>query len=127
MSRSPGERYHPDKYDEEAELTLYIWDHFRNLMTSIEKLTNKAISVDQKSQHASPELARKMRERWGSLEDPDIAEALKDGVEAFRRSVKDRVIQDSGDEVFINRCPECQRILTTPKARQCLWCGYDWH
>ena len=30
-------------------------------------------------------------------------------------------------QVVVNRCPECSRIVKTPLARQCLWCGYDWH
>jgi len=27
----------------------------------------------------------------------------------------------------ISRCPVCERIVKTPLARQCLWCGHDWH
>jgi hypothetical protein len=26
-----------------------------------------------------------------------------------------------------NRCPACRRIVVSPEARQCLWCGHDWH
>jgi rRNA maturation endonuclease Nob1 len=27
----------------------------------------------------------------------------------------------------INRCPACKRIVRTPRAQHCLWCGHDWH
>jgi hypothetical protein len=27
----------------------------------------------------------------------------------------------------INRCPRCHRVVRTPLARQCFWCGHDWH
>jgi hypothetical protein len=53
--------------------------------------------------------------------------ALADGVEVFRRRVCRRVLAERGAEVFVNRCPTCRRVVRTPQARQCLWCGFDWH
>jgi len=28
---------------------------------------------------------------------------------------------------FVNRCPRCRWVVRTLQARQCLWCGFDWH
>ena len=28
---------------------------------------------------------------------------------------------------FVNRCPACNRVVRTPEAKQCFWCGHDWH
>ena len=38
-----------------------------------------------------------------------------------------RVLAERGAEVFVNRCPRCRWVVRTPQARQCLWCGFDWH
>jgi hypothetical protein len=27
----------------------------------------------------------------------------------------------------VARCPACNRVLRTPEAKQCFWCGHDWH
>jgi hypothetical protein len=31
------------------------------------------------------------------------------------------------DNVFIQRCARCERVLVNEKTRQCLWCGEKWH
>jgi hypothetical protein len=31
-----------------------------------------------------------------------------------------------GDKIFVNRCPGCNRLVRTPKAKLCLWCGNNW-
>jgi hypothetical protein len=49
------------------------------------------------------------------------------GLPAFRRKACDRVLTEHGDEVFINRCARCGRIVARPTSKQCLWCGHDWH
>ena len=33
----------------------------------------------------------------------------------------------SSGRVVLNRCARCAALAKTPKARQCLSCGYDWH
>jgi uncharacterized OB-fold protein len=39
----------------------------------------------------------------------------------------ERLLREHANEIVINRCPACGRIVATPKARQCLWCGHDRH
>ena len=46
----------------------------------------------------------------------------KAGIEAARR-----LLADHREEIVVNRCPRCRRIVRTPKAKLCLWCGYSWH
>jgi hypothetical protein len=31
------------------------------------------------------------------------------------------------DEIFVNRCPNCSRVVRTPKAKLCTWRGYSWY
>jgi hypothetical protein len=76
---------------------------------------------------AHPELATLLYQRWAQTDDPAINAALRDGADVFRRQVRDRLLDIHADQVFINRCPVCQRIVRTPEARLCLWCGPTWY
>ncbi len=90
-------------------------------------MTNKSLIAEQKAAAASGKLAEMLLRRWGPDSDPRIREALRDGPDAFRKRVRERVLAEYGDQVFVNRCSVCERIVATPQARQCLWCGHDWH
>jgi hypothetical protein len=114
-------------YDEEAELTSYVWSHFEQLMTDFERRVGRAATAREKAGGSQGEAMRRMlSERWGLIGDPDVDEALADGSEAFRRSVCRRVLAERGDSI-VNRCPRCRRVVRTPKAQQCFWCGNHWH
>ncbi|GAA4441913.1 hypothetical protein [Bremerella cremea] len=116
-----------DSYDDDLELTSYIWRHYASLLTDVERKANRAILAEQKAEAADPSMANLLRTRWGSLNDPEVIAALREGPETFRRRVSERIVRDFPEQIFINRCPACQRIVRTPKAQQCLWCGKDWH
>jgi hypothetical protein len=36
-------------------------------------------------------------------------------------------LPQSVDKTESKRCPKCDRIARTPEAKQCLWCGHNWH
>ncbi|MEW4452071.1 hypothetical protein AB1L30_05235 [Bremerella sp. JC817] len=114
-------------YDDDAELSSYIWRHYTSLLTEIERKANKAILAEQKAEAADPSMANHLRARWGIRNDPQVIAALRDGPDTFRRRVSERIMREVPQQVFINRCPACQRIVQTPKAQQCLWCGCNWH
>ena len=116
-----------DSYDDDAELTKYIWNNYRDLLTDLERLADRAVMAEQKASDSDERMAKILREGWGSRDDPRVVEALKDGPEVFRGRVRKRVLAEHADQVIVNRCPSCQRIVATPKSRQCLWCGEDWH
>ena len=114
-------------YDDDLELTRYVWDHYAPLMTEFELRAGQAILGRLKATHAEAPPSHPLWTRWGAAGDPAIEAALADGPEAYRRRVRIRVLAESGGEVFVNRCPSCGRVVRTPNARQCLWCGHDWH
>jgi len=54
--------------------------------------------------------------------------AVTPGVfEEHRRRIFSKVYSAHSDCIDVLRCPECDRIVATARARQCLWCGHDWH
>jgi len=48
------------------------------------------------------------------------------GLEQTIRTTADEVLGREGDKVFVNCCPKCERLVRTPKAKLCLWCGHNW-
>ena len=117
------------EYDEDTEMTRYIWDNYSQLMTDFERRVGLAILGRTKAAASKnhPHSARILDERWGRKGDSDIDAALAEGAEAFRRRVANRILTEHQDAVIMNRCPSCGRIARTPQARQCFWCGLDWH
>jgi hypothetical protein len=91
------------------------------------KVGHAAFVSEKASVVKSDRLAKTLTKRSGRDDDPVIAAELRDGIETFRRKVRDRVLRDNPDKIFINRCPKCKCVVRTPKARQCFWCGHDWH
>jgi hypothetical protein len=115
-------------YDDEAEVTRYIWENYSLLMTEFEQRVGLAIVGRAKAASTDhPQMSRMLDKRWGKAGDPDFESALADGPDAFRRRVAHRLLIERANEILINRCPTCDRIVRTPKAKQCFWCGFDWH
>ena len=115
-------------YNETEILTAYIWNHYSHLMTSFERQVSTAIIARAQAEHCSnPHMATMLLQRWGGANAPAINTALQDGTIAFRQKVCARLLAAYSDQIFINRCPACQRIVRTPNARLCVWCGHTWY
>jgi len=109
------------EYDEDTVLTDYIWFNYTHLMSRAELFGHKA------SAGGDQELSAIYEQEFGQENWRQMVEAYSKGPEAFRRRVRDRLLVDHASLIEITRCPSCQRIVKTPVARQCLWCGFDWH
>ena len=115
-------------YDEQRELDRYILDHFGKFMTDLERLGQKsAFAKDKANSSDSPRMAKILIDKWGSENNPEVVKALSEGVDVFRRRVRERILKDHEAEIFINRCSKCNNIVMTPKAQMCLWCNFSWH
>jgi hypothetical protein len=116
-------------YDEEFELTRYVWRHYAYLMMSDfeHQVAWVAQAHEMAAFHRNPTLACVLVEQKRLASGPEVDAALSAGLEAFRRAVACRILSERSGEVKISRCSRCQRVLRTPVARQCFWCGHDWH
>jgi hypothetical protein len=108
-------------YDDEDVLTTYVWDHYSRFFTPLATKAGSAVYADAASRGGNPHVAEFIWKRHQLADDPAVMEVLADGVEAFRRRTAKRVLSDHASEVFVNRCPKCERVVRTPKAQQCLW------
>lgn len=113
------------EYDEDLVLTQYIFKNYSDLFTEVEVRATQALALQEKSACASTG-ARSLH-RVAEERRREAADQLRDGALAFKMRVKDRVLREHPHQIFVVRCPRCSRILRTPRARQCRWCGYSWH
>ena len=116
----------PSEYDEQQAVEDYICKFYRKYLTPIETrgilMTNGGVYPE-----GSPQ-AKKADRLAGPIENIDeLKAALSDGVDAIRTRATNRILAEHADEVRFNRCSKCERIVRTPLAKQCLWCGHDWH
>ena len=114
------------EYDEDYVLVRYVLQFYEHLMTPVEQRALRAVFLIAKAA-AGHEMT--VKDLWQHQIGDDFAvlDQLADGVETFRRRTASRLLREHGVEVFVNRCARCNRVVATPKARQCLWCGFDWH
>jgi hypothetical protein len=65
---------------------------------------------------------------WQRCADQGVREALADGFPHLQERLWQKVLVCfRTSKLLVNRCPKCNRVVRTPRARQCLWCGNDWH
>ncbi len=115
-------------YDDEAELTQYVWHNYFYLTTKDERWVFVVVHSDASSSTSFQQRVAPLLAKFPELaRDPEARSALTGGWEPFRRWVCLRILTGCADELVINRCPRCQRVVRTPRAQQCFWCGHDWH
>jgi hypothetical protein len=114
------------EYNERDALGAYLTRHLTSLMTDFERRCYR-LGVMREKAEASPDsrVAERLRAEWQEA-DQEVREALADGVGALRERIVERVQRERG-ALSVNRCPRCDRIARTPLAKQCFWCGHDWH
>lgn len=60
-------------------------------------------------------------------DDPDVLGLLDEGYVNFILNCAQQILKDHPEQVHINLCPQCKKLARTPDAKQCRWCGSDWH
>lgn len=109
------------QYDEDTELTEYIWSNYQSLMTEAEVFAHKGIGG------TPAEFDELYEKRFGKVVWREMKELERDEYPAFRKRVRDRLLSECRSKIEIVKCPLCERIVKTPLAKQYLWCGHDWH
>ena len=108
-------------------LTRYVIDNYFNLMSPEEIRVHKAFAGEIKRDAAhSPEMQAAVTQAMG-VGAPEIQSTLELGSEVFLRGVRERILREHADKVFLNYCPKCNALARTPKARQCRACFHSWY
>ena len=111
------------------EIANYIVIHYFGLFTEQEMMALMHYRHSLKLQDMPDgELRTKiyLRNQWLS-NDPEILKQLDRGYVQFTLNCAKRVLRENPDKVFFNLCPKCEKLARSPLAKQCRFCGYDWH
>jgi len=110
----------------DQETTDYIIRYFSNLMTDKEKLALKHQTSTLKSAE-NPKFRNIMLQKGWISSNPEITKLLDNGYETFEQNIVRRIMAETPEKVFLNNCPKCDKLARTPYAKQCRYCGYNWH
>lgn len=108
-------------------MKAYILEFCSEFYNEKEKLADRHIMGMRKMENAPEAVRQKYREMNFFTEDPEALDLLKYGYDTFEESVSLRIWEEHQDDLELNLCPRCTRIARTPQARQCRFCGFDWH
>tara|TARA_R110000796_G_scaffold96719_1_gene202909 strand:+ start:309929 stop:310291 length:363 start_codon:yes stop_codon:yes gene_type:complete len=111
---------------EETDIEQYIIIYYHNLLTMEEKLAYKHHITTEKVENSSEEFGKILMKRWGTT-NKEALKLLEGGYGEFKKKVARRILSETPDKVFINNCPKCGKLARTPEAKQCRFCGHDWH
>ena len=116
-------------YDDDIALRAYVLRHFPHLMTPLERrVTEYSAPIVSDSNHWKIlKLHGYLEERDGHVDDADVFTAFQTPYEERVANAVNRVLDTRRDDLVENRCSQCRRLARTPVAKQCLWCGNDWH
>lgn len=106
----------------------YIIIYFSELMTPTEKLALRHQQSTVKLDGSDNENLTRVYYRKGWLSrDPEVLNYLSEGPDQFMINCAERILKESRGKVFLNLCPVCSKLARTPYAKQCKYCGHDWH
>ena len=111
------------EYDERRELTIYVIDYFWSHLFDSERRQIGYRGMRTKVEATLPERAwaDAMNYFVPSGQPPAPSECYA----VFLDNVVDRVLSALPPGVSVNRCPTCARVLRSPQAKLCVWCGHS--
>jgi len=109
------------------ELTRYVIRYYPSLMTPTEAAANATIYWAKSADASDSSERRRMIKKSSVSSDLDVQQLLADGPDDCRYNIRNRILRDNADKVFLNYCPACHGLARTPKAKQCRHCFFSWH
>jgi len=113
----------------DKEKVEYIINFFNHLLTAEERMAIKHTNSIFKLENGfKSESSQKMFKKLNWItEDKNVLNLLEDGYENFQIKVANRILEQNPEEIFFNECSKCGKLARTPFARQCRYCGNNWH
>jgi len=107
------------------KLSWYVVQHYQHLLKPDELAALRGFHIQLKSTEVESLAHKGLLKRWAP-ETPESRAKMENGMAFLYDAIRDRVLQDHGTEVIINRCPHCNALTRTPRARQCPECFERW-
>lgn len=113
----------------QEDLVDYIWKHYQNYWTDLEQEANAHHFAQENLLRFKDRGIPEVNERYSKLTstNPKVLALLQDGYSTFIKNVATRIYHEDRKNLNINRCPKCNGLARTPKARQCRYCFHSWY
>lgn len=112
----------------DKETAEYIVTYFFSLLPEKEKLAWKHhSSILKLEDNNNPKTLEIYKRKGWITDDQGVLDLLKLGYDNFEINTAKKIIENHPDKVFFNECPKCKKLARTPNARQCRFCGFNWH
>jgi len=112
------------------EKSAYVFKYYAHLMTLTEKSAFRNFFLIEKNQAytaRNPKRSDSHFYKMKYINSPTVLAMMEGGFEAFRDRTVQRILKEHPDEVFFNYCPKCNKLVRTPRAKQCYHCFHSWH
>ena len=116
-----------------SDLAHYVIRFFGDLMTEDEAEAYRHLTMVYKSADGATDAETQTRVRAMPVRGklltsvPGALSLAAEGFDAFLEQTAARILREHPGKVFLNRCPQCQALTRTPRARLCVGCGHSWH
>jgi hypothetical protein len=112
----------------EKELTDYIFTYCSGFFSETESKAHRHHfgTIKFTSYSENHTLIKEVKKKF-ITDDPSVLKLLEGGYTEFMQNTAERIYKDHESDLELNLCPRCDKIARTPKAKQCRFCGYDWH
>lgn len=118
-----------------TEKAWYVFRYYAHLMTKQEHVAHRHLIGTAKAMRGRTDVVAQVEARKSASpglrdllsSDAEVLGLTSEGLDVFIERVAQRILGEHRDEVEFNNCPKCGALARTPKARQCRFCGFDWH
>jgi len=123
-----------DNRTKESIEARYVFSHYGHLMTERERRAFRHLGgtikathgrSDEDAQHEARNFPNHLRKLLS--DDPEVLALARGGFNSFVVNTGQRILNEHRKLIFLNYCSQCGGLARTPKARQCRFCGNDWH
>lgn len=111
------------------ELIDYIFQHCGKYYSTLEKeAINHHFAVIKFGKYSIGQHQKidEVKERFLS-EKSGVLKLLENGYPEFIVNTATRIFKEHENQLELNLCAKCDKIARTPMAKQCRFCGNDWH
>ncbi len=103
----------------------YCWEYFSETERKAKDHYFGTFKFGKYDENIHP-MIHKAKKRFLTT-DIDALKLLENGYTEFIKNTSTRIYNEHGKELELNLCVKCGKIARTPEARQCRFCGNNWH